>query len=384
MTRLAVGMNLLFLGERAAGAGRYVRELMPALLQVDPNLRLVAFVSRGFPCDLLEQPWADSVEWVRVPVEVGGRRQLLAQFTAIPALAAAKRLDVVHSPANVGPLVMPGVAGVVTLHDLIWLHHGELWGSARAVDTTKRLSLYSARRARRVIAISEAAGEDFVTTLGLDRARVDVVPHGVRAYDGPEPPAEQEVRGRLELGDRPIVLCVAQKRRYKNQEALVRALADLPPGAATLALVGPGTPHEPELRRLADELGVAASVRFLDWVSEPDLEALYRAAACFVLPSLIEGFGLPVLEAMVRGVPVACSNRWSLPEVAGDAALLFDPEDQAAVTAAVRRLLEEPSVARKLAEKGRERARSFTWERTAEATLRSYRAAAGRGPAGEQ
>src|SRR5205085_12114988 len=123
---------------------------------------------------------------------------------------------------------------------------------------------------------------------------------------------------------------------------------------------------------LADQLNVSERVRFLDWIEDADLTALYRHAACFSLPSQIEGFGLPVLEAMAHGTPVACSDRWSLPEVAGDAALLFDPDDQTAITAALGRLLEDRALAEELGRKGVERARSFTWERTARATLASY------------
>jgi glycosyltransferase involved in cell wall biosynthesis len=118
-------------------------------------------------------------------------------------------------------------------------------------------------------------------------------------------------------------------------------------------------------------------VRFPAWVSGEELEALYAEATCFVLPSLIEGFGLPVLEAMARGVPVACSDRPALPEVAGDAALLFDPTDQTAVTDAVRRLLTDVQLRRHLASRGLDRARLFSWRRTAELTLASYRRAVG-------
>src|SRR5439155_25225552 len=138
-------------------------------------------------------------------------------------------------------------------------------------------------------------------------------------------------------------------------------------------------PHELEMRCLAARLGLESRVRFVDWVSEDELEALYRASSCFVLPSLIEGFGLPVLEAMARRVPVACSNRPALPEVAGDAALFFDPEDHSAIAACIRRLLGESALATELVERGVERVRSFSWRRTAEATLASYhRAIAGR------
>jgi glycosyltransferase involved in cell wall biosynthesis len=142
-----------------------------------------------------------------------------------------------------------------------------------------------------------------------------------------------------------------------------------------LVLPGSPTEHEGELRQLADQLGVSERVHLLDWVSEEDLEGLYAAASCFVLPSFIEGFGLPILEAMLRGVPVACSRAGSLPEVAGDAALLFDPADHDEVTGAIRRLLEDRELAALLVERGRARAAAQTWRRTGEAALAGYRRA---------
>jgi glycosyltransferase involved in cell wall biosynthesis len=174
------------------------------------------------------------------------------------------------------------------------------------------------------------------------------------------------------------VLSIAQKRTYKRLDALIRALPELP-GEPVLVLGGPSGDDEPRLRALADELRVAERVRFLDWIEDADLTALYRHATCFCLPSQIEGFGLPVLEAMAHGTPVACSDRWALPEVAGDAALLFDPDDQPAITTALTQLLDDRALADRLGRAGLERARGFTWERTARATLASYERALGRG-----
>ena len=113
-------------------------------------------------------------------------------------------------------------------------------------------------------------------------------------------------------------------------------------------------------------------MRFVGWTSEADVEGLFALCRAFVFPSFYEGFGLPVLEAMARGVPVACSDRASLPEVAGDAALLFDPSDPAAIAAALERLLGDPDLAERLRAAGRERAAAFTWERTAQLTLATY------------
>jgi glycosyltransferase involved in cell wall biosynthesis len=139
-----------------------------------------------------------------------------------------------------------------------------------------------------------------------------------------------------------------------------------------LVLPGYRTEHERELRERARMLGIDRDIRFPGWVSAAELEGLWVLADVFVFPSLYEGFGLPVLEAMARGVPVACSNTSSLPEVAGDAALLFDPHDESAIADAVRRLLGDPDEAGRLRAHGRQRARLFTWNRTARLTLDSY------------
>jgi glycosyltransferase involved in cell wall biosynthesis len=365
-----VGLNLVFLVEGSAGAGRYVTELLPSLLSVAPETRITAFVNREAPKGLFSAPWSGEVDWFRLPLTIRTPLHLAAQATVLPAAALRKRLDVLHSPANGGPPVTPRTARVITLLDLIWLHQQEAWDSPRAIRNLAVFSRISARTAHRVITISESARDDLVANFDLPVEKVDVAPLGVRVPERVDVP--QDLRARLRLGDDPLVLCVAQKRPYKNLAALIHAIADLP---ATLVLPGATTPHEAELRTLADRLGVASRVRFLDWVSEADLEGLYREATCFVLPSVIEGFGLPVLEAMARDLPVACSNRPSLPEVAGDAALFFDPEDQAAITHAVRRLLTEEALRKQLIARGHQRVRLFTWERTAEATLASYRRA---------
>jgi glycosyltransferase involved in cell wall biosynthesis len=172
-----------------------------------------------------------------------------------------------------------------------------------------------------------------------------------------------------------VVLSIAQKRPYKGLADLVRALPGLA-GDVVLVLPGAPTPHEGELRELAASLGVADRVRFPPWISDADLEGLYALAACFALASRYEGFGLPVLEAMARGVPVVCSDRGALPEVAGDAALVVDPDDHEALTAALSGVLGDSALAADLAKRGRARAARFNWLRTAELTLTAYERAA--------
>ncbi len=428
---MRVGLNLIFLGERAGGAGRYARELPGALLSAEPSTEIDVFISNDAPADLREEPWAQDVRLVKLPLTMHGPPvHVPAEYLLLPALAAARRLDVLHSPANTGPAIAPGVASVVSVLDLIWLHRPEEWeASPRVHRTMRRRVQQAARRADRIFAISQAAADDLVATLGVARERIDVTPLGVtplgvaplgvaplgvalprastgrageegtdaarvrieqtdveraaaaQALDAGRAGAAQALRAQLALGDARVVLCVAQKRPYKNLQRLVRALPALP-ADVVLVLPGAATPYEGQLRALAEELGVSERVRFPDWLSAADLESLYAISSLFALPSLIEGFGLPILEAMQRGVPVACSNTSSLPEVAGDAALLFDPERQDEVDGTIRRLLEDRALAERLRVRGRERAARFTWERTGAASLAGYRRAiAGRGGA---
>jgi len=377
---LRVGLNVVYLNPAAGGAGTYARELVPALLSVEPGIRLTAFVSKEVPDWFTDAPWASEVDFVRFPINIThgppGTFVVNSAFYwgVMPVMAARRRLDVVHGLANIVPPIQPRVATVATILDLIWIHYPKTmdrsgtWGM-------KLSSGPSMRRADRVIAISEAAKADMVETIGLDPARIDVTLLGVRLDETAAPTPEAELRESLGLGSSRVVLCVAQKREHKNLANLVRAVAGLEDDDAKLVLVGSPTPYEAELRDLARELGAEDRVAFPEWLSENDLEGLYRLAACFVLPSFMEGFGLPILEAMRRDVPVACSDASSLPEVAGDAAELFDPHDPAAIGAAIARILGDADLAARLVERGRERCRTFTWEATARATLESYRRA---------
>jgi glycosyltransferase involved in cell wall biosynthesis len=360
-----VALNLLPIGDRAGGVGRHAAELPAALHQVDQSLSLTVLASRDLP----PMPWEDGVRTVRLPLAAGGRTSTALQLGGLPAIGLMGRFDLVHSVANVGPPRIPGLASVVTVHDLIWLQAGTDWDTAGAVRAMRRVALRSARWATRVQASSRATATDLAGLAEVPLDRIDVVPLGVRLERSTAMP-EAEVRRALGLGDAAVLLCVAQKRPYKNLGAAIRALTAV--RDAVLVLPGAPTPHERELRALAGELAVSDRVRFVDWVEEATLEGLYDLAACVIVPSLFEGFGLPVLEAMARGVPVVCADAGSLPEVAGDAALVFDPGDPESAGAAVARLLRDDDLRAKLIEAGRRRAESFTWRRCAAATLASY------------
>lgn len=373
---LRIGLNLVFLGERAGGAGRYATELPGALLATEPATELHVFVSGAAPASLREAPWAAEVRWIELPtMRHLPQSHLPAEYLLLPTVAARLRLDVVHSPANVGPTIVPGAASVVSVLDLIWLHRPTEWeASPRVHRTMRRRVTKVVRRADRLFAISQAAADDMVATLGAASDRIDVTPLGTRVPEDVATVPEAELRAQLDIADSRVILCVAQKRPYKNLHSLVTALPQMDEDVV-LVLAGERTPYEDELRALAGHLGVDARLRFPGWLSDAQLESLYRLSSVFALPSLIEGFGLPVIEAMLRGVPVACSATSALGEVAGDAALTFDPERQDEVTAALRRLLDDRALAKRLAERGRSRAEGFTWERNGAASLAGYRRA---------
>jgi glycosyltransferase involved in cell wall biosynthesis len=365
-----VGLNLVFLvpGE-TGGLETYARELLPALFREAPDIRFTAFVSRE-AADT-DGPWR---EIPSVDVRVRSRRRsewVWGEQALLPRLAAAAGIDVLHSLASTAP-VRGGFRRVVTIHDLIYRVYPEAHFGLRSLGM-RVLVPQAARRSHRIIAPSESTRRDVVRFLGVSAGKVDVVPEGVRLPDGLEAVPEAELRERHGLGGRPILLSASAKRPHKNLPRLLDALALIPPAdRPILVLPGYPTPYEAELRAHAASAGVANDTRFLGWIQAEELEGFYGAAVGFVFPSLYEGFGLPVLEAMARGVPVACSDRASLPEVAGDATLLVDPEHPPAIARAMETLVTDPTERERLRRAGLERAGLFTWAATARATIDSY------------
>ena len=364
-----VGVNLLFLAPgEMGGLEVYARELVRALARRD-DVHLTLFVNR-----LADAEWRELAPIAAAGVDPRRRAQWVAgdQLHAL-RLARRARVELVHSLASTGPAT-GGFARVVTVHDLHYRVQPEAHFGLRALGMRMLVPL-AVRGAHRVIVPSAATRGDLLRFTGARDELVDVVPEGIGQAPG-EGGDAGAARARLGLGERPLVLSVSAKRPHKNLARLIGALARIPAERRPLlALPGYPTPHESELRELAESLGVTGHLRFDGWLSRSELDDLYAAATCFVFPSLYEGFGLPVLEAMARGIPVATSGRASLAEVAGDAALTFDPEDEQAIATAIEALLGDAQLRDRLHMAGRERAAGFTWERAAELTVASYRRA---------
>jgi glycosyltransferase involved in cell wall biosynthesis len=361
----------VFLEPKMGGLETYVRALVPELTRLAPEVRFSVFCSPGGREYLREQGWDSEVELVTHPLL--GRRGLKAasELTILGALAG-RRVDLLHSVALTAPLSTRAV-DVLTLADTTWIvapDPGEIW----TLRLWRLIVPPVARRADRVIVLSHAGAEHVAKLLRVPTERIDVIPlaAGVRNDVAPTPAAE--LRSRLDLGDGPVILTVSAKKVNKNLERLMRAVVAVAERWPDVVLVMPGnpTPHEQKLRRLANELGIGSNVAFPNYVASADLEGLYALARCFVFASINEGFGIPILEAMRRGVPVACSRASALPEVAGDAARYFDPYSVPDIADALIELLADNELARELSERGLKREAQFTWEATARRTLETY------------
>jgi glycosyltransferase involved in cell wall biosynthesis len=366
-----IGINAMFLEPRMGGLDTYVRALVPELVRLAPNVRFTVYCSPGGLEYLREEDCFRELELVVPPIV--GRRGLkaLGELTVLGAIAG-RHVELLHSVALTAPLRTRAV-NVVTLADVTWIvapDPGEVW-------TTRLWRVVVppvARRADRVLVLSQAGAEHVVEYLHVKPERIDVVPLAARSDDLAAPTPAGELRARLGLSEGPLILTVSAKKIHKNLERLVRAMVAVAERWPDAMLVMPGNPtaHEDELKQLASELGIAANVVFPAYFDAADLEGLYALASCFVFASINEGFGIPILEAMRRGVPVACSRASSLPEVAGDAARYFDPYSVDEITQALSELIGDRAEAAALAAKGRERERQFSWEAVGRGTLASY------------
>ena len=291
---------------------------------------------------------------MRPPAALSKRPGQAWEQLLLPGLAARHRAAAIYNPANLAPLAWP--RNVVQIHDAVALRHPE-WYSPAYVRWQRAVMPHIARRAAMVITVSEFARAELIEFLGVPGERIRVVPGGVDARFSaaldPEP-----VCRRLGL-TRPFVLAVGDRGPRKNLEALRPAISLLRKEGIDLVVAGGGRGHQ---------LGAALEgARDIGYVAEEDLPALYAGARAFALPSLHEGFGLTVLEAMAAGVPVVASRRAALPEVVTGAGLLADPDDWGLFGAAIVRAATDEQERARLREAGRQVAARYTWERAASA-----------------
>jgi glycosyltransferase involved in cell wall biosynthesis len=370
---MRVGLDLIYLvpGE-TGGRETYARELVPAMLERSPDLELVAFVNRSAGTDLGSE-LGDGVRTVVLPVSAHSRAQwALGEVALVSSAARRAGVALLHSMANFAPVWGP-FARVVTIHDLHYRAVPETLPWPMRAGTSLLVGA-GARRADRIIAVSSSGRDEIVAGLQVEPERVDVVPNGVRAAG--LAPSTEGLREKMGLPQRrPLVLAVATDLPHKNLSALVDALATIAlDERPALVVAGHGT-DQGSLAAWASAAGVGEDVFLLGRRSTRDLDSLYALADCVALPTLHEGFGFPVLEAMARSVPVVCSDIPALREVGGEAALYFDPREARQIAASIQAVLADTALAGRLVELGRARAGLFSWASAAEGTLASYNSA---------
>jgi glycosyltransferase involved in cell wall biosynthesis len=370
-----LGYDLLFLVPGQTGGREiYAQELLKAMRAADPSLRITTFVNaetraagEGF--------WTEAADrCVVLPrVRVRSRPAWAAgELAVLPVAAERAGIDLLHAPANLIP-PWGAFTRVLTLHDLMFRRHPHLLSAAMRWGTEVMLPL-GARRADLLLTGSAVARREIVEELGIPEERIVVVHHGIGGLTAPGDAA----RGRALAGDprRPIAFALGSDLPHKNMGAVLDGVAALAPAERPLlAVAGQGT-DGPALRERAERLGLGAEdLRLLGPVSGGQVEDLYAAADVFVVTTRHEGFGLTVLEAMTRGVPVVCSDIPVLHEVAEEHAVFVDQESGASIARGIRAVLGDDARRQRMREGGRRHAARFSWDAAARASLAAFRRA---------
>ena len=356
-----------------AGLGRYAQELTSALLAADTDNEYVAFYHS--PEDAQIDPPLDRIPHLTSRLDTKPWRfaALLGQFLHISQDRMFPGIDLFHATDHLLPRLTQ-VKTVFTLHDLIFRLYPEMHKPLNRWFLTLVMPRFL-RAADAVIAVSEHTKRDAVRFYGLDEAKIHVIYEGVNPRFRPAPPeATAGVRHAYTLPEN-FILSLGTIEPRKNLTLLLEAYRILRDRGSDLRLVIVGKKgwlYEGFFRRLR-ELGLEDKITFTGFVPDADLPAIYSAADLFVFPSLYEGFGLPVLEAMACGAPVVTSNSSSLPEVAGDAALLVDPTSVGDLAEAMNALMQNEDLQRTLKTKGPRQAAKFSWNKAARETLAVYR-----------
>ena len=343
------------------GIGTYIRNLLKQLARLDRETEFVVFCR---PDD--REALVGLGENFRPVIETARNYSVGEQFR-IPLAVRREGVTLFHAPHYVLPPLVT-CRSVVTIHDCIHLMFPQYLPNRLAYAYARTSIALAAHRATRVLTVSESSKRDILRFVDTPADKIDVI---YNAYDerfAVEPCEEDivRVRERYQLHDE-FVLYAGNVKPHKNLERLIEAfhiVRNRGLDRLKLVLIGDEISKYAALRRAVHQHQLHKYVRFLGYLPEATLAVMYRLAGVFVFPSLYEGFGLPPLEAMASGTPVITSNVSSLPEVVGDAALLIDPLNPAAIAGAMRRVLMDSELRESLREKGLKRVREFSWERS--------------------
>ena len=363
--------------DQMTGIGRYSLDLLrgfaAAKLPVEMVVLQATDLAPDHPLHELPALAEPPTTFELVPVDVP--RTSIHQHFRMASVLRRIDHDLYHYPHFDVPLGGPKPT-VITVHDLKYVRYPELLQSWARGLYLRWMMQRGTRAAAGIVAVSEATRADVCELMRIPPERVFTVHEASGSLPAPEAQGLRQLE--LEPG---YFLFVGERRPHKNLARLIEAYASVRQSHAAaprLVIVGHAWSADRSAEQAVERLGLTSAVRLLDRVSDGQLAALYRGARAFVLPSLYEGFGIPLLEAMEMGLPVVTSNVSSMPEIAGDAALLVNPLEPDSIAAAMLRLLSEPALERELSARGQARARQFSWEHAARETLAVYAQVLGR------
>ncbi len=369
--RIGINAHLLSdeAGYRRAGIHQYIAQVLDHLPPPAPGSQYVLFSRHA--AALAGKP-GFAVQASRWPTESRLVRIAWEQ-TAWPLAAAGEKLDLLHSMAFVTPL-LSRIPTVITVFDLSFMHYPDSFPPLQRRYLQSQTAR-SCRKARRVITISESSRQDVHQIFQVPLDRIDVVYPGVDAQYRPLPDADLAEFRRREALPQHFLLHVGTLQPRKNIPILLEALARLRRPDLLLVLAGgKGWLYE-EIFAQVIALGLENQVRFTGYVADAALPLWYNAATVLLFPSVYEGFGLPVVEALACGTPVIAARSSSIPEAGGEAALYFNPHDSEALAAQLTAVLDDQDLAASMREKGLIQARRFSWQKAGEETARVYRRA---------
>lgn len=374
---MRIGIDGRLYRAAAAGIGRYSRNLIGNLLEIDHDNEYVLFMSTE---DKLEfENLKNSFEIKNLKFKIVTTdipHYSLSEQTKFLKILNRQKLDLMHFTNFNFPVRYKGKF-VATIHDLtLFYYPGRHKKGIMAKLAYKYVMKKACGKAAKIIAVSSSTKNDIIKTFKTNPQKIQVIYEAAddKVFAAPLPSEIDKIKRRYAVSDLPVILYVGQWRPHKNLAGLIRAFAilrkDVP---AKLALVGKVDHAYPEVFETIDKEGVLRDIIMPGFVEEKELAVWYKIAAVFVFPSFYEGFGLPGLEAMAAGTPVAAANRTSLPEIYQDGAVYFDPADPHAIASAITKVIKDQNLRRQMIQKGYQIVKQYSWRKTAEETLRIYK-----------
>jgi len=372
MKKKRIGIDATALPPQPAGAGIYTINLIRSLAALNPDFELYVFAQQSSR-RLIELENSGSINWVLLPDKSPPHR-LVWEQTGLPGLVRKTGLDLLHSPHYTRPVSL-GCASVVTFHDMTFFLYPRYHTFFKRIYFPAAMRK-SARSADALIAVSENTKADIIQHLGISASKIHIIYHGVD--DRFKPISDKNFlntisqKYNLPAG---FILYVGVVEPRKNLVSLLSAFHELNKNNNNLILVIAGQPGwgYNEVKKIVAGYNLKDSVILAGFIPPEDLPAIYNLAKIFVYPSIYEGFGLPVLEALACGTPTITTRVSSLPEITGDAGILVPPGDDEALRMALQTLLEDEKEQNRLSKMGPQRAVRFRWNRTAQETLDVYK-----------